>query len=92
MTVHDCDQAIVSAILVSILSPILGALADQGGYRKRFLLLTTVLAVIGSAMLYPVLPGQVTLAVLWVLIGNTAFELGMVFYNAFLPDIAPILR
>ena len=80
----------VSAILVAVLSPVMGALADQGGYRKRFLFLTTAIAVIGSAMLYPILPGQVTLAVLWVLIGNTAFELGMVFYNAFLPDIAPV--
>lgn len=79
----------VSALLVAFLSPILGALADQGGYRKRFLLLTTVVAITGSAMLYPILPGQVTLALLWVLISNTAFELGMVFYNAFLPEIAP---
>jgi UMF1 family MFS transporter len=82
----------VSALLVALLSPFLGALADQGGYRKRFLFFTTVLAVIGSAMLYPILPGEVTLALVWVLISNVAFELGMVFYNAFLPDIAPADR
>jgi len=82
----------LSALLVALLSPVLGAMADQGGYRKRFLFLTTVIAVIASAMLYPVLPGQVMLALIWVFIGNTAFELGMVFYNAFLPDIAPADR
>lgn len=79
----------VTALVVAFLSPILGALADRGGYRKRFLLLSTGVAVIATVGLYFPLPGQVTAALAWFVIANVAFELGMVFYNAFLPDIAP---
>jgi UMF1 family MFS transporter len=79
----------VTAIAVALLSPIFGALADRGGYRKRFLLLSTVICVVGTAMLYGVLPGEVGQALFWFVLANVAFEMGLVFYNAFLPDIAP---
>ena len=79
----------ISAILVAILSPIMGAIADRGGYRKSFLLVMTAIAILGSAFLYKFLPGQVMQVLFWFIIANFAFEMGMVFYNAFLPDIAP---
>jgi UMF1 family MFS transporter len=79
----------VSAIIVALLSPILGAVADRGGYRKLFLFLTTAVTIIGSAILYKFEPGQTVQALLWFVIANIAFEMGMVFYNAFLPDISP---
>jgi UMF1 family MFS transporter len=79
----------ISAILVAIISPIMGAVADKGGYRKSFLFLVTVIAIVASAFLYKFSPGQIMQALLWFIIANFAFEMGMVFYNAFLPDIAP---
>ncbi len=79
----------LSAIAVALLSPLLGALADRGGYRKRFLGFFTFLAIVGSTLLYTALPGQVVKALLWFTVGNIAFEMGLVFYNAFLPDVAP---
>jgi len=79
----------VSAIAVALASPILGALADRGGYRKRFLLLFTAICAGGTVALYPVLPGEVALALGIFVVANIAFELANVFYNAFLPDIAP---
>ena len=79
----------LSAIMVALLSPVMGALADKGGFRKLFLLITTAIAAIGSAVLYKFGPGQAMQALLWFIIANFAFEMGMVFYNAFLPDIAP---
>ncbi|NKB65613.1 MAG: MFS transporter [Candidatus Latescibacteria bacterium] len=79
----------LSAIAVALLSPFLGGLADRGGHRKLYLGLFTVIAVIGTAFLYTALPGQVTKALLWFIVGNIAFELASVFYNAFLPEIAP---
>jgi UMF1 family MFS transporter len=79
----------VSALAVALLSPLLGAMADRGGHRKRYLLFSTILAIICSVMLYRPLPGQVMSALIWFVIGNIAFEIGCVFYNAFLPDIAP---
>jgi UMF1 family MFS transporter len=79
----------VSALAVALLSPLLGAMADRGGHRKRYLLFSTILAIVCSVMLYRPLPGQVMSALIWFVIGNIAFEIGCVFYNAFLPDIAP---
>ncbi len=78
----------VTALVVAALSPVLGALADRGGYRKRFLFLATAAAVVATAGLYLPLPGQVGAALAWFVVANIAFEMGMVFYNAFLPDIA----
>ncbi len=79
----------ITAIAVAILSPIMGAMADRGGFRKLFLFFFTAVAVIGSAALYWAYPGEMVKALVWFTIGNIAFEIGGVFYNAFLPDIAP---
>jgi UMF1 family MFS transporter len=79
----------ITAIAVALLSPILGAVADRGGYRKLFLLLSTAVCIVATAMLFPILPGQVMAALVTFVVANIAFEMGMVFYNAFLPDIAP---
>lgn len=85
----------VSAVLVAILSPILGAAADRAGARKRFLVATTLTCVLGTAALAMVVPGSagaVPMAITLFVIANVAFELGNVFYNAFLPDIASPAR
>ncbi len=77
----------LTALCVAFLSPILGALADQGGLRKRFLLISTVVTVAGSAALYWIEPGQMVWALFWFVVSNIAFEFSNVFYNAYLPDI-----
>jgi UMF1 family MFS transporter len=80
----------ISAILIAVLSPILGAAADKGGRRKRYLALTTVVAVIATTLLTFVKPGApnaIPLALTLFVVGNVGFEVGMVFYNAFLPTI-----
>ena len=76
-----------TAILVVLSSPILGALADQGGYRKRFLLTATLVCAAATAALYEVLPGEIAAALVIMVIANVAFELAGVFYNAYLPEL-----
>ena len=76
-------------LVVGLLSPPLGALADQAGCRKRFLMWTTLLAVVFTALLYFPQQGQATFALTLYIIACIGFEMGTVFYNAFLPDIAP---
>jgi len=82
----------VSALIVAFLSPLLGAIADRGGYRKRFLLISSAICIGATVALYPVLPGQTTRALFWFVIANVSFEMANVFYNAFLPDVAPAKR
>ncbi len=79
----------VSALAVALISPYAGAIADQGGYRKRFLLWSTILGVLATVLLFFPMPGQIGFALTVFVIGNFAFEIGLVFYNAFLPDLAP---
>lgn len=77
----------VTAIIVALSSPFLGAMADRGGHRRRYLLITTAIAIAGSALLYFPVPGQVWFALVVFVIANIAFELSGVFYNAYLPDL-----
>ena len=78
-----------TALIVALLSPFLGALADRGGARKRFLLVSTVVCVAGSVGLFFAEPGEVAQALVWFVLANVAFEMAQVFYNAYLPDVAP---
>ena len=80
----------LSGLGVALLAPILGAVADQGGRRKPWLGAFTLLAVICAAALWWVEPDPAfaLLALVLVGLGNAAFELGQVFYNAMLPDVA----
>ncbi len=79
----------ISAILIAICSPVFGAIADRGGYRKKMLLIWTAISISATFILYTVLPGEPIKAIAWFIIANVAFEMGIVFNNAFLPDIAP---
>ena len=79
----------ITALIVAVASPVFGAIADRGGYRKLFFVITAVVCTIATAVLYRALPGQVMFALSVFVIANVAFEACEVFYNAFLPDIAP---
>ena len=81
----------VAALAIAVLSPILGAIADQGRARKPWLILFTVIMAAGSLLLWFVRPDISGATLLLVLVAVTvvAFELSMVFYNALLPSLVP---
>ena len=81
----------VSGLSVALLGPVLGAVADSGGRRKPWLAVLTALCVITTALLWYVEPDAswALSALVLVAFANFAFEMGMVFYNAMLPDLAP---
>lgn len=78
-----------SALLVAVSAPLLGAIADRSGVRKRLMLLFTVTCLVGVALFTTLEPGMVLLGALFYVIANVGFEGGLVFYNAYLPDIVP---
>jgi len=85
----------LTSLVVVLLSPILGAMADRGGLRRTMLILTSALCIVASVALTFVMPGSphaVLYAVALFVAGNVGFELGIVFYNAYLPDIASSAR
>jgi UMF1 family MFS transporter len=79
----------LTAISVALLSPLLGAIADRSGYRKRFLLVSSAICVIATAALAFIEPGQFMAAIVVFVIANIAFEMGSAFYDSFLPDLVP---
>ena len=79
----------ITAVVVAVLSPLLGAIADRGGYRKRFLLSFSATCVIATAALAFIEPGKAMLAIVLFVIANVAFEMGSAFYDSFLPDLVP---
>ena len=79
----------ITAIVVAVSSPIVGALADRGGMRRKFLLASTALTVVLVSLLFFAGPGEVALALTLFVASNIAYELSGVFYNSYLPDIAP---
>jgi len=79
----------VSSLIIAFMSPIMGAIADKGGYRKLFLIFWTWICIIFSFLLYFPKPGDVFNALLFFCIANIGFEMGGVFLNAYLPEIAP---
>ncbi|MEQ8319625.1 MAG: MFS transporter [Rhodospirillales bacterium] len=78
-----------SALFVAVISPIAGAVADHTGARKPWLFVTTAICVALSAALWIVAPEQDMMiwGLLLIAAANAAFETGMVFYNAMLPDL-----
>jgi MFS transporter, UMF1 family len=80
----------LSAVLVALASPVLGAAADRGGTRKYMLAWTTAVTIAATALLAFLAPdgarGALVALTVFV-VANTAFELSNVFYNAFLPSI-----
>lgn len=78
----------ITAIVVALASPVLGAIADRGGLRLTFILFSTLISAAATTALYWILPGQIIAALVLVIVANIAFEFGTVFYNAFLPDIS----
>ena len=81
----------LAGICIVILSPIFGAIADQGGRRKPWLAVFSGLCMAACALLWFTKPS--TDYVLWALIffgiAATTYELTLVFYNAILTDVAP---
>ena len=77
----------VAMVITAIISPILGAIADFSAGKKRFLLFFTLLCITGTSSLFFVGSGDVFLGLLIFILANVGFESGLVFYDAFLPEI-----
>ena len=76
-------------LVVAVTSPVMGAIADYAGRRKRLLIFYTVMSVTAVALYVTVLPGAIYWGFLITVISYIGFEGGLVFYNAYLPEIAP---
>ena len=78
----------LSMLLVAVISPVLGAAADYSGKRKRFLFFFTITSVVATALLSFSGPGMAVAAIILFILANMGFEGGLVFYDAYLKELA----
>ncbi len=86
----------VTMAIVALMSPILGAIADYTGSKKKFLVFFTILCVFFNGMLFftsldiPIIMGIPVWLWAWIffIIANVGFEGALPFYDAWLPEIS----
>ena len=78
-----------SFLIVAFLSPILSAIADSTGNKKRFMQFFCFLGSISVASLYFFTGKEnIWIGILFTILASIGFWASLVFYNAYLPEIA----
>lgn len=81
----------LAGLVIAVLGPLTGAAADRMGRRKPWLAAFSALCVGACGLMWFATPdvSSTLLALGLVVVATVGFEMGMVFYNAMLPDVAP---
>ena len=77
-----------ASAVVAILAPVLGAIADRGGARKRFLLFFAAMAIVMTGSLHFVARGHWQIALLLYVLSIIGFSGGNIFYDSLLVSVA----
>jgi UMF1 family MFS transporter len=77
----------LASLSVALMAPFLGAIADKGSAKKKFLLFFAYLGVLMTAGLFLVHKGQWGMAIFVYVMGIIGFSGANVFYDAILPGI-----
>lgn len=78
----------IAMLLVAVAAPILGAMADHSGARKRFLSGFASLGILFTALLVLVSTGDWLMASLFYILGRVGFAGANIFYDSLLPHVA----
>ncbi|RLC98831.1 MAG: hypothetical protein DRI46_10630 [Chloroflexi bacterium] len=78
----------IAMLVVALISPVLGVIADHTGQKKRFLSYFTALSVTCTALLYFVQKGDILLGMVLFILAEIGYRGGQVFYNSLLPEVA----
>lgn len=77
----------LASIVIVCMAPFLGALADQAGAKKRFLLFFAAMGIVMTGALYLVASGNWVMALILYGLGLLGFMGGNVFYDALLISV-----
>ncbi len=80
---------VIALVIVAFTSPVLGALADYSGRKKRWLAAFCSLGIFATILLVNVGEGDLLLASFLFIASHVGFASSSVFYDAFLPEVAP---
>lgn len=79
---------LIAMLVVAVISPVLGTLADFSAAKKRFLLFFTGLTCVFTAALFFAEGGNIALAMTCFIVAEIGYRSAQVFYDALLPEIA----
>jgi len=83
------DYAFATAFLiVALISPLFSGIADFGGTKKRFMIAFTTLGAGATFLMYWFTGDNILFGLATVLFAAIGYEGAVLFYNAFLPEIA----
>jgi len=77
----------LASLFVALMAPVLGAIADKGSARKKFLVFFAYLGVLMTASLFVVHKGAWAWAIFIYIMGLIGFSGANVFYDSLLPGI-----
>lgn len=78
----------IAAILVALISPVLGTIADFSRAKKKFLTIFTSLSVVCTALLFFVQKGDIALGMILFILAEIGYRASQVFYDALLVDVS----
>lgn len=78
----------IAMLVVAIISPVLGTIADYTASKKRFMLIFSAITWVFTALLFFVQKGDIFIGMLFFIIAEVGYRSGQVFYNSLLPEIA----
>jgi MFS transporter, UMF1 family len=79
---------LIAGLVVAVISPLLGAMADYSGRKKTFLFIMTAISTVFTGLLFFVQKGDIFLGMVLFIIAEIGYRAGQTFYNALLTDIA----
>ena len=77
----------LASLLVALMAPVLGAIADKGGAKKKLLIFFAYLGVLMTAALFVVQKGEWAWAIFVYAMGSIGFAGANIFYDSLLPGI-----
>ena len=78
----------IASISIAAISPFLGAVADRGSAKKKFLFFFAFLGVMMAGGLWMVGQGHWQMAVLFYVVASVGYMGGNIFYDSLLPSVA----
>ena len=78
----------VASLVVLVLAPVLGAIADRSGGKKAFLFFFTAMGITATAALFWVGQGQWLAAITLFVIASIGFFGGLTFYDGLIVDVS----
>lgn len=77
----------IASLIVALMAPILGAIADKGSAKKKFLIFFAYLGALMTAGLFLVQQGDWAMAIFVYVMGIIGFSGANIFYDALLPSV-----